>query len=63
VAALPPRQRVAVTLRYFVDLSEADTATAMGCSRGSVKSYTSRGVAALRSDARFTEHVRREELA
>jgi DNA-directed RNA polymerase specialized sigma24 family protein len=54
---------VAVTLRYFVDLSEADTATAMGCSRGSVKSYTSRGVAALRSDARFTEHVRREELA
>jgi DNA-directed RNA polymerase specialized sigma24 family protein len=35
-------------LRYYVDLSEADIAEAMGCSRGAVKSHTSRGMAALR---------------
>jgi DNA-directed RNA polymerase specialized sigma24 family protein len=35
-------------LRYYADLSEADTAEAMGVSRGAVKSHTSRGVAALK---------------
>jgi RNA polymerase sigma-70 factor (sigma-E family) len=46
---LPPRQREAVVLRYYADLSEADIAKAMGVSRGAVKSHTSRGLAALRS--------------
>ena len=45
---LPPRQREAVVLRYYGDLSEAQTAAAMGCSAGAVKSHTSRAMAALR---------------
>jgi RNA polymerase sigma-70 factor (sigma-E family) len=45
---LPERQRTAVVLRYYNDLSEADTAAAMGCSVGTVKSSLSRGLARLR---------------
>lgn len=45
---LPRRQREAVTLRYYSDLTEAQTAQAMGCSVGAVKSHTSRAMAALR---------------
>jgi RNA polymerase sigma-70 factor (sigma-E family) len=45
---LPARQREALVLRYYADLSEADIAEAMGCSPGAVKSHTSRGIAALR---------------
>jgi RNA polymerase sigma-70 factor (sigma-E family) len=45
---LPDRQREAVVLRYYADLSEADTAGVMGISRGAVKSHTARGMAALR---------------
>ena len=48
VVALPPKQRSAVVLRYYEDLTEAETATALSCSRGTVKSNTSRGVASLR---------------
>jgi RNA polymerase sigma factor (sigma-70 family) len=44
---LPRRQREAVTLRYFSELSEAETAAVMGCAVGSVKAYTSRGLVAL----------------
>ena len=44
---LPRRQREAVVLRYYGDLSETQTATAMGVSVGAVKSFTSRGLAAL----------------
>ena len=46
---LPVRQREAVVLRYVVDLPEADVAAAMGCSVGTVKSSTSRGLDALRA--------------
>jgi RNA polymerase sigma-70 factor (sigma-E family) len=46
--ALPTRQREALVLRYYLDLSEADIAATMGCSRGAVKSHCSRGMAALR---------------
>src|SRR3954469_8328862 len=49
VQSLPPRQRAAVVLRYYEDLSEADTAAALGCSVGNVKSQASRGLAAMRS--------------
>jgi RNA polymerase sigma-70 factor (sigma-E family) len=45
---LPPRQRAAVVLRYYCDLSVEQTAEAMNCSTGNVKSQTARGLAALR---------------
>ncbi|MFN8156917.1 MAG: SigE family RNA polymerase sigma factor [Candidatus Nanopelagicales bacterium] len=45
---LPEKQRVAVVLRFFVDLDEAGTAAAMGVSRGSVKTHLSRALARLR---------------
>jgi len=38
-----------LVLRYYVDLSEADIAEAIGISRGAVKSHSSRGMAALRT--------------
>lgn len=46
--ALPPRQRTAIVLRHYVDLSEAETADAMGCSVGAVKSSVSTGLRRLR---------------
>jgi RNA polymerase sigma factor (sigma-70 family) len=46
---LPVRQREVLVLRYYVDLSEADIADALGISRGAVKSHASRGMAALRT--------------
>jgi RNA polymerase sigma-70 factor (sigma-E family) len=48
VRLLPARQREALALRYYLDLSEAQTAEAMGVSPGAVKSHTSRALAALR---------------
>jgi len=46
---LPPRQREALVLKYYADLSDAQTAAAMGISQGAVKSHTARALAALRS--------------
>ena len=46
---LPDRQREAIVLRYYGDLSEAEIAATMGISCGAVKSHTSRGMAALRT--------------
>jgi RNA polymerase sigma-70 factor (sigma-E family) len=46
---LPPKQRATLVLRFFDDLSEADTATALGCSTGSVKQHSTRGLARLRA--------------
>ena len=45
---LAPRQRQTLTLRYFAQLSENETALAMQCSVGTVKSQASRGLATLR---------------
>ena len=44
---LPPRQREALVFRYYLELSEEETASAMEVSRGTVKSTTSRAIAAL----------------
>jgi RNA polymerase sigma-70 factor (sigma-E family) len=51
VAALmtvPPRQRAAIVLRYYQDLTVAQTAEVMGCSVGTVKSQVSAGLKRLR---------------
>jgi RNA polymerase sigma-70 factor (sigma-E family) len=47
--ALPMRQREALVLRYYGDLSEAQIASAMGISRGAVKSHIARAIAVLRA--------------
>ncbi|MFF3669567.1 SigE family RNA polymerase sigma factor [Microtetraspora malaysiensis] len=47
VRDLSRRQREAVVLRYYLDLSEAETAAVMGVSRGTVKSTVSRALSAL----------------
>jgi RNA polymerase sigma-70 factor (sigma-E family) len=57
LASLPKGQRAAVVLRYFEDLSERQTAEVLGCTVGTVKSQTARGLAALRASSvlRFEE--------
>ena len=51
VWALPPRQRVVIVLRYFLDLPEAETADILGCSVGTVKSQSSKAIKHLRAGA------------
>jgi RNA polymerase sigma-70 factor (sigma-E family) len=51
LAALPPRRRAAVFLRFYFDLSVEETAEILGCSTGTVKSLTARGLEALRNRA------------
>jgi RNA polymerase sigma-70 factor (sigma-E family) len=48
LAALPPRQRAVLVLRYFDDTTEAGAAEILGCSVGTVKSQTAKGLAKLR---------------
>ncbi|GAA1692063.1 SigE family RNA polymerase sigma factor [Glycomyces endophyticus] len=45
---LPPRQRASLVLRYWEDLSVEDTAEAMGCSPGTVKSQCAKGLSKMR---------------
>jgi DNA-directed RNA polymerase specialized sigma24 family protein len=48
LASLPQRKRECVVLRYYLDLSEAQTARALGISVGTVKSQTARALQQLR---------------
>jgi len=48
---LPPRRRAAVVLRLYLDLSVEETAEILGCSVGTVKSQTARGLDTLRARA------------
>ncbi|AGZ38857.1 ECF subfamily RNA polymerase sigma-24 factor [Actinoplanes friuliensis DSM 7358] len=49
LATLPKKQRAALVCRYYLDLSEAQTAELLGCSVGTVKSNSSRALAKLRA--------------
>lgn len=49
LAQVPPRQRAVLVLRYWQDLSVDDTAAALGCSPGTVKSQAARGLDTLRT--------------
>ena len=49
VRDLPPRQRAVVVLRYYEQLSEAEIAETLGCSRGNVKSTAHRALQNLRT--------------
>ena len=68
IAALltvPPRQRAAIVLRYYQDLTEAQTAEVMGCSVGAVKSQVAAGLKRLREalGRSFDEMVASEQEA
>ena len=49
LAEVPPRQRAAIILRYMNELSVAETADALRCTEGTVRSQTARGLVALRA--------------
>ncbi len=51
---LPRRQRDVVVLRYLADLPEAEVASTLGCTAGTVKQHAHRGLAALRASLELT---------
>jgi RNA polymerase sigma-70 factor (sigma-E family) len=52
---LGPRQRAVIVLRYWMDLTETETAAALNCSVGTVKSQASRALATLRQSAELVD--------
>ncbi len=60
LGTLPPRMRAVLVLRFYEDLSEADTASTLGCSAATVKGQTSRGLARLR--LALVDHLDGDEL-
>lgn len=58
LAALPPRQRAVLVLRYFLDLPESEVAATLQCSLGTVKSSASRGLARLERTLRSINDAR-----
>jgi RNA polymerase sigma factor (sigma-70 family) len=52
---LGPRQRAVIVLRYWMDLTEHETAAALNCSVGTVKSQASRALAALRQSTELVD--------
>jgi RNA polymerase sigma-70 factor (sigma-E family) len=58
LAALPPRQRAVLVLRYYCGMSDAEIADALGCSHGTVRGYASRALGALRIDGRAPSLVK-----
>jgi RNA polymerase sigma factor (sigma-70 family) len=55
LTGLPPRQRLALALRYVHDLSDAEIAAALGCREGTVHALLSRGRRTLRRDPQLVE--------
>lgn len=62
LARLPRQQRAAVVLRYYEELSEAETAAALGVSVGTIKSSVSRALAKLREDSALRDDDERAAL-
>jgi RNA polymerase sigma-70 factor (sigma-E family) len=60
--SLPVGQRSVVVLRFWLDMTEAQVAEALGCSLGNVKSQASRALAKLRAGTDLGEEVSREQL-
>jgi RNA polymerase sigma-70 factor (sigma-E family) len=61
LAALPRQQRAVLMLRFHADMTEAETARAMGISIGTVKSYTARALANLRANPAIAAIVNETE--
>ncbi len=56
IRKLPPRQRAAVALRYYVDLTDAQIADQLGCGESTVRGYIFRALRALRLELESDEH-------